>query len=45
MNYTSTLQSALAFRRQRQPWNGLRPATSCVPLGGSAAGAQGGANV
>jgi len=45
MNYTNSPQSAQAAPCQQQPWNGLRPATGCVPLGGSAAGAQGGNNV
>lgn len=33
MNYTNSPQSAQALPDQRQPWNGLRPATGCVPLG------------
>lgn len=45
MNYTNSPQSAQAAPDQQQRWNGLRPATRCVPLGGSAAGAQGGTHV
>ena len=45
MNYTNSPQSAQALPDQRQPWNGLGPAMGCVPLGESAAGAQGGTNV
>jgi hypothetical protein len=45
MNHSNSSQSAQAVLCQRQPWNGLGPATGCVPLGGSAAGAQGGHHV
>ncbi|WP_208934623.1 hypothetical protein [Paracidovorax avenae] len=46
MNYFALVRSLRTFtRQQQQPWNGLCPATGCVPLGGSAAGAQGGDHV
>ena len=45
MNHFAFAQSLRTHTRQQQPWNGLRPATGCVPLGGSAAGAQGGSHV
>ncbi len=45
MNHNNPQQTALCFASQRQPWNGLRPAAGCVPLGGSAAGAQGATHV
>lgn len=45
MNYFAYVQSLRTFTRQQQPWSGLCPATGCVPLGGSAAGAQGGDHV
>lgn len=45
MNYINSPQSAQAAPGQQQPWNGLGPAMGCVPLGGSAAGAQGGTHV
>lgn len=45
MNYTNSPQSVQRTPGKRQRWNGLRPATRCLPLGGSPAGAQGGTHV
>ncbi len=45
MNHHYLQRRARCIQGQRQPWNGLCPATGCVPLGGSAAGAQGGNHV